>query len=272
MMLWWTLLLVLPRKDFLFTAISAVTSPILSTSIKSTTIGAPLSDDNLSGNKDSVPMLHPMHHHVVLRSVEEAANSRQLGPIVRYPDPILRRHASPVTEFGPNSAVEVVSNLLIDGMISNATTAVQYGIDARIIVLKGDASPLPAGAPLVLANPNILFRSPEDKMAPWIEYCGVFMDGQQESSILQVELLRDEVVEVAAQNLLGIPVRKALRGEASRAFQHEFDHLDGTLIIDHAALANLPPSITQQEAPYHKDRQRRAYERRIYQGNEPLYR
>ena len=70
--------------------------------------------------------------------------------------------------------------------------------------------------------------------------------------------------------MFGVPFRKVLRGEASRAFQHELDHLDGLMIIDHAGLSELPSEIAKLEAPYHNTRQRRAYARKVYQG-ETLY-
>jgi len=202
-----------------------------------------------------------------LRSIETAAQRAidGLGPMAVYPDPILRRTASPVTDFGP--AVERVANLLASGMVTNSTTALQYGIDARMIVLRGTASPLAGGAPLVLINPNILARSGEDKMVPWREYCGDLPDDLR----IEVELLRDEVVEVAAQDVRGVPIRKSLRGEAARAFQHELDHLDGLLIIDHAGLDELPRVVAEWEALNHQVRQQRAYQRKVYQGNEPLY-
>ena len=204
-----------------------------------------------------------------LRTAAVAAQSNTLGQMAVYPDPILRHVASPVTDFGPS--VDKVANLHIDGMKTNSTTALQYGIDARIMVLKGPASTLADGAPLILINPNVLARSGEDKMVPWAEHCGNFVptDGV---NALEVDLLRDEVVEVAAQDVRGIPVRKSLRGEAARAFQHELDHLDGLLIVDHADLDELPKDIAELERPYHRVRQRRAFERRTYQGNEPLYR
>ena len=69
---------------------------------------------------------------------------------------------------------------------------------------------------------------------------------------------------------LGEPFRKTLRGEAARAFQHELDHLDGILIVDHAGIDELPAAIASLERPYHDARQRRAFARRVYQG-ETLY-
>lgn len=196
-----------------------------------------------------------------LRSVEAAAQADTLGQMSLYPDPLLRRTASPVTRFGPS--VEKLAELLVAGMKSNATTALQYGIDARIIALKDAASP--NATPLVLINPTILARSGEDRMVPWREVCLVLPPN------LEVDLLRDEVLEVAAQDVYGVPIRKALIGEAARAFQHELDHLDGILIIDHAGLDELPSGIAKLEAPYHAARQLRAFERKTYQGNSPLY-
>jgi len=198
--------------------------------------------------------------------------------LARYPDPILRTSASPVTEFGP--ALEHVVQALITTMTTNSTTALHYGIDARIVVLKGPASPLPSGAsPLVLINPNVLARSSEDKMVVWREYCGTLPflgktgddNSKKEDVTITVDLFRDEVVEIAAQDVRGIPIRKTLRGEPARAFQHELDHLHGILIIDHADLRELPIEISKLEAPYHTARQRRAFERQTYQGNGPLY-
>jgi len=197
-----------------------------------------------------------------LLSVESAAQADTIGPTGLYPDPLLRRTASPVTDFGP--AVEKVVELLVTGMQSNATTALHYGIDARIILLNGAASPNPT--PLAFINPVILSRSGEESMVPWREYCRVLPP-----DLGMVDLWRDEVVEVAAQDVRGVPIRKALRGEAARAFQHELDHLDGILIIDHARLDELPSAIAKLEAPYHAARQRRAFERNTYQGNAPLY-
>ena len=268
-------LLQLPRREFLAHSLS-----LLSTSIPLASLA---SGDGLLVETNDVtadPLNKRIYLHgtkLSLRSVASTAHSGDgLGPMAIYPDPVLRHIASPVIEFD-DPAVDRVVDLLISGMKTNSTTALQYGIDARIIVLKGAASPDSSGSALVLINPNVLSRSSEDKMVPWIEYCGDIItllcnnDDSMEEVPLEVQLLRDEVVEVAAQDIRGLPIRKALRGEAARAFQHELDHLDGLLIIDHAGLDELPESIARQEAPYHAARQRRAYERRIYQGNGPLY-
>mmetsp|Transcript_37061 Transcript_37061/g.44275 ORF Transcript_37061/g.44275 Transcript_37061/m.44275 type:complete len:236 (+) Transcript_37061:186-893(+) len=138
-----------------------------------------------------------------LRSIESAAHANTIGQMALYPDPILRRTASPVTNF--NTPLETVTDLLLADMKSNAITALQYGIDARIIALKGPASP--TSKPLLLINPTILTRSGEEQMQTWNEYCLVLPP-----TLDRITVLRDEVVEVAAQDVRGVPIRKALRG------------------------------------------------------------
>mmetsp|Transcript_37061 Transcript_37061/g.44277 ORF Transcript_37061/g.44277 Transcript_37061/m.44277 type:complete len:81 (+) Transcript_37061:829-1071(+) len=58
---------------------------------------------------------------------------------------------------------------------------------------------------------------------------------------------------------------KRCGGLEARAFQHELDHLDGILLLDHAGLEELPRAIASLEMPFHGERQRRAFERRTYQ-------
>ena len=208
---------------------------------------------------------------VPLRSVKDAAAADTIGDMGLYPDPLLRHTAAPVCRvegsFGPE--VERVAELLLAGMRSNAITALQFGVDARIIVLRGGSSP--RNTPLVFVNPTILSRSAEDKMVPWREVCLVLPPPSLSPVGEGVDLLRDDVVEVAAQDVRGVPFRYALKGEPARAFQHELDHLNGILIVDHAELKDLPREIARLEAPYHDERQRRAFSRPVYQGNGPLY-
>ena len=99
-------------------------------------------------------------------------------------------------------------------------------------------------------------------MRPWSEICLVFPEG------LEIDLLRDERVEVEYEDTYGTTLRRTLRGEPARAFQHELDHLDGVLIIDHAGLDELPSEIAALEREYHDARQRKAYSRNVYQRSE----
>ena len=267
------------RRKVLVNTLSGVASAIVSTTVPTVVVAsAPAGAENSAGVNELQQVdlrgvsMRSKATAAPLLSVESAALANTLRKMRLYPDPCLRRIASPVDKFG--GELEKVADLLVAGMKSNATAAVQYGIDARIVVLKGSASP--DSSPIVFVNPNILSRSSEDKMLQWREFCLVvdaadIISDTNLATILEIDLLRDEIVEVAAQDITGRPIRKALSGEAARAFQHELDHLDGILIIDHASLSELPASIAKLEAPYHAARQRRAFERNIFQGNTPLY-
>ena len=204
-----------------------------------------------------------------MRSVKDAAAADTIGDMGLYPDPLLRHTAAPVCRvegsFGPE--VERVAELLLAGMRSNAITALQFGVDARIIVLRGGSSP--RNTPLVFVNPTILSRSAEDKMVPWREVCLVLPPPSLSPVGEGVDLLRDDVVEVAAQDVRGVPFRYALKGEPARAFQHELDHLNGILIVDHAALEELPASIRERERAQHDARQKRAFRRPIEPSRQP---
>jgi peptide deformylase len=191
---------------------------------------------------------------VALRSLADVGSS--LGDMAMWPDPVLRTVASPVLpeDFGQQQ-LQRVCEMLVDRMESRAVAAIQYGVDAQIIALRGDSSPMADGAPLVLVNPRILERSAETLMRSWREICLVLPEG------IEIELLRDAWVSVEAERPDGTTFRRTLRGEPARAFQHEFDHLRGTLIIDAADLDELPAQMRDVELEEHAVRQRRAFER-----------
>jgi peptide deformylase len=265
---------------------TTISHPLLSIESAAACLGVGRSSDNDSIDYDN--------------NNEQQQQQPLLLKVRLYPDPSLRRIASPVTkEFG-NPELETVVNYLINNMKSNGTAAIQYGIDARIIILKGNAAS-PNSSVNVYVNPNILSRSNEYSMIPWREYCSVVMESENVAvennnnnpsssssssssslnttttsvvpAVVEVDLLRDDIIEIAAQDYItGRPIRKALRGESARAFQHELDHLNGLLIIDHAAdILLLPTYIANLERPYHTERQRRAFQRNTFQGNTPLY-
>lgn len=197
---------------------------------------------------------------LTVRSVAAAAEASSLGPMALYPDPVLRRRAAEVSQYGP--PLQRVGEMLIAGMRSRAITAMQYGVDARVIALRGrsavsDERGLAEANGLLLVNPRVVGRSDEELMRPWREVCLVLPPG------LEVELLRDAKVVVEAEDATGATFTRTLRGEAARAFQHELDHLNGVLIIDHAALDELPAGVRALEQELHAERQRRAYERPV---------
>jgi peptide deformylase len=97
----------------------------------------------------------------------------------------------------------------------------QIGVARRVAVVDiGDEDP----PPLVLINPVIVERGEEDKTAE--EGC---------LSIPEIfgDVVRSERVVVEALDQEGRRYRAEARGYKARAIQHEIDHLDGILFLDH---------------------------------------
>ena len=151
-----------------------------------------------------------------------------LREIVSVPEPVLRRKARKVTDFGPELQT------LIDDMVETMRTAPGVGLAApqvnvlqRVIVVEfGDEEDEEVPAKLyTLANPEIARVS--DQTAVGVEGClsipGFVGDVERSLS-----------VTVKGQNRHGQPVRIQAKGWLARVFQHEIDHLDGVLFPDRA--------------------------------------
>ena len=136
--------------------------------------------------------------------------------------PVLRRKAAPI------AAVDDDVRRLVDDLFETMRAAKgvglaanQVGIARRVAVVDvGEESP----PPLVLINPRILTASPETETAE--EGC---------LSIPEIfgDVERAREVELEALDRDGCPYRVAISGYKARAVQHEIDHLDGVLFLDH---------------------------------------
>jgi peptide deformylase len=154
--------------------------------------------------------------------------------IVQLDNPILRRKAHRVTDFGDKF------QKLVDDMVETMLDAPGVGLAApqvnvaqRLIVVRlpddeeskaeyGDQ----AGKLYVLANPEIVKASKE--MVEGVEAClsipGYFGKVDRHYGVLIKGLDRH-----------GKPVRVKANAWLARVFQHEMDHLDGKLYIDIAS-------------------------------------
>lgn len=196
----------------------------------------------------------------------------------RWPDPILRRPASPVPLAMMKNKTE---NCIID--IANALrrtarengavglAAQQCGIDVSMIFLD-DPRLLPSknirngnkinDGGLFLVNPRIIARSSELEMRVWNEECLVL------PPTFRATVLRDAVVNVQYENLMGETNEIKLTGELARALQHELDHDGGILIVDHVGLNELESDDMRRiEEQGHNERQVLAYSRFISDPN-----
>ncbi len=140
-------------------------------------------------------------------------------PVRLYGDPVLRRRADPV--MGVTSEIEELLDDMIETMYDSVgigLAASQVGIGLRILVLDEGR-----GTPCTYLNPAIIERGGE---IVGEEGClslpGIFAD-----------VARAQWVVVEAQDRSGAPARQRASGLLARVFQHEIDHLDGILFIDH---------------------------------------
>lgn len=148
--------------------------------------------------------------------------------IVTVPEPVLRRKARKVTDFGSELQT------LIDDMIETMRIAPGVGLAApqvnvlqRVIVVEfGDEEDEEVPAKLyTLVNPEIARVSNQTEVG--VEGC-LSIPGY----VGEVE--RSLSVTVKGQNRHGQPVRVKAKGWLARIFQHEIDHLDGVLFPDRA--------------------------------------
>jgi len=148
--------------------------------------------------------------------------------IMKVPEPVLRRKARKVTEFGLDLQT------LIDDMVATMREAPGVGLAApqidvsqRVIVVEfGEEEDEEAPLKLyTLVNPEISRASQETLVGT---------EGCLSIPGYAGEVERLESITIKAQNRHGQPVRVKAKGWLARIFQHEVDHLDGILFTDRA--------------------------------------
>ncbi len=148
--------------------------------------------------------------------------------IATIPDPVLRKKARKVTDFGPDL------QKLIDDMVDTMREAPGVGLAApqvsesqRVIVVEfGDEEDETIPAKLyTLVNPEIARGSNE--LVSGTEGC-LSIPG------FVGDVSRMEEITLRGQNRHGQPIRIKAKGWLARIFQHEIDHLDGVIFTDRA--------------------------------------
>jgi peptide deformylase len=145
-------------------------------------------------------------------------------PIITAPDPRLKIKARPVPAV--DDKIRRLMDDMLDtmyGAIGIGLAAPQVGQSSRVIVLdvaRDGEKP----QPLQLANPEILWRSPE--LTTGNEGCLSLPEHYAEVTRPAKIRLRyldyqNEIREIEASGLLAM------------CLQHEIDHLDGVLFVDH---------------------------------------
>jgi len=169
-----------------------------------------------------------------------------LREIVFTPDPVLRRKARKVTDFGPELQT------LIDDMVETMRAAPGVGLAApqvaqslQVITIEyseeGEEGEEKVPPKLfTLVNPQITRASSEMVVAT---------EGCLSVPGIVGEVERHEGVTVKAQNRRGQPVTIKAQGWLARIFQHEIDHLEGVLFTDLTDELWRPEDHPDREVP-----------------------
>lgn len=143
--------------------------------------------------------------------------------ILKYPNPKLKKKSQPVEKIDP-SFRQLVQNLAetLYAAPGVGLAAPQVGYLLRLVVI--DVTPVNQPKNLmVLINPEIISSEGE---CTWEEGCLSVPDFNE-------EVKRKKKVVVRCQNLEGETVEIEGNDLLSIVLQHEIDHLDGILFVDH---------------------------------------
>ncbi len=150
-------------------------------------------------------------------------STAKLIPIIKVPDPILRETARPVAEItdGVRQLLDDMAATMYDAP-GIGLAAPQVNISQRVIVMdcgKGDAPEL-----FKMINPEIIRES--DARAVLEEGCLSIPDQT-------ADVERPAEVEVGYLDEAGEMQSLVAQGLLAACVQHEIDHLNGVLFIDH---------------------------------------
>ena len=138
--------------------------------------------------------------------------------ITEFPERVLKEVGEPVEKF--DGELERLVADMFETMYAEegvGLAAPQVGLSLRLFVMDCE------GVKLVAANPEILSAEGEQEGE----------EGCLSVGKIHAPLKRAARVRLRAQDTRGEWFEREAEGLAARCFQHETDHCDGTLFIDH---------------------------------------
>jgi peptide deformylase len=141
--------------------------------------------------------------------------------IIHWPDPRLTRASDPVTVFDDQlSALADRMLQLMRQARGVGLAAPQVGVNLRLFVMNATGE---SGDDRVYANPAF---SDAEGSQECEEGC-LSLPG------INTKVMRAQRLRLSARDAQGRPVEATGDGLVARIWQHEFDHLNGVLLIDH---------------------------------------
>ena len=169
-------------------------------------------------------------------------NDKSALNIYVYPNSVLRRTAEPIENINQDT------QSLVDRMVYTMYAAHGIGLAANQIgrlerVIVFDLHPEDEGKnPCVLINPEIVLK--EGEMINE-EACLSVVD-------FSAEVVRSAQVKVRGADRHGRPMDINAEGITAICLQHEIDHLNGTLYIDH--ISNLKRALYKKKLKKKRER------------------
>lgn len=146
-------------------------------------------------------------------------------PILTAPNPLLKRVCQSVVN------VDDETRQLMDDMLETmysadgiGLAAAQVGVDKRVVVMDISNRDAAYPKPLKMANPDIIWASEE--LAPYEEGC-LSVPGQF------AEVWRPAEVKLTYLDEHNQKQEMHATGLLATCVQHEIDHINGTLFVDH---------------------------------------
>ncbi len=152
-----------------------------------------------------------------------------IRPILEVPDPRLKTVSTPVETFDDELRTLVAD--MFETMYDApgiGLAAIQVGVPKRVLVIdlqeQEDEEGKPIKAPRVFINPEILDPSAEQSL---------YNEGCLSVPDQYAEVERPASIRARWQDLDGKVHEEAMEGLMATCLQHEMDHLEGILFIDH---------------------------------------
>jgi peptide deformylase len=176
-----------------------------------------------------------------------------IRPIVEVPDPLLRQISTPVEKV--DDEVRALIADMFETMYDApgiGLAAIQVGVPKRILVIDlqepAEEGGDPVKDPRVFINPEIVQSS--DQEVPYTEGCLSVPDQY-------AEVDRPDRIRARWLDEQGKVHEEEIEGLLATCLQHEMDHLEGVLFIDH--LSRLKREmILKKLAKQRKEREKKA--------------
>ena len=158
-------------------------------------------------------------------------------PLVKAPDPRLKQISQPIRSI--DKTVRRLMDDMLETMYANngiGLAAIQIGVAQRVVVMDLDPKG-PNSKPLYVLNPVIVAASAEQS---------TYQEGCLSVPEFWEDVHRPARLTVEYMDETGAMQRVDAEGLFATCFQHEIDHINGKLFIDH--LSRLKRSIALRKS------------------------